>query len=491
MRRGWQAAMAAGWFVAALAVRAASPLPAEPPPHRYVMTIDAGYASIAVRGCVAGVASPAAVRLRAGPDFGRYVRELRAGDHGLVTPTLDGAVMLPRGERCISYRIDLAAALAAGLGMRSSASRFGVDVRTTSDLWLLAPSLAGRESIELAIEHPPGMAISAPWRRLAPSRFRIDPGPDRAWSAVVAFGRFHVESLDVPGGRIELAVLDGTPSPDPRMLREWIEGIANDVAALHGRFPVPRLQVLLLPMLGQPQRTSPYRPRQPSAVGFGRVVRDGGNAIELQFAQTATLAQLRADWTAHHEFSHLLLPFLAEPGSWIAEGFAGYYQNVLMARAGGYSDVDAWRRLIGGFERGRGRGNYRDSLEEVLRYGGENALMRRYWTGAVVALEVDVALRRRGSSLDALLGELARCCLPSNRAWTVPELFARLDALAGIPLFTGRHERWQQTSAFPSYGPVLEQLGVKGNGLGVRLAPHAPARTIRDAIMGRRLRATQ
>ena len=57
-------------------------------------------------------------------------------------------------------------------------------------------------------------------------------------------------------------------------------------------------------------------------------------------------------WTASHELSHLLLPYISRREAWLGEGFASYYQNVLRARAGMLSQREAWQKLHAGFERG-------------------------------------------------------------------------------------------------------------------------------------------
>ena len=51
-----------------------------------------------------------------------------------------------------------------------------------------------------------------------------------------------------------------------------------------------------------------------------------------------------------------------------------------------------------------------------------------------MALAADVQLRSGSGgaqSLDTVLGELGRCCLPSGRTWTARELFTRLDGAGG------------------------------------------------------------
>ena len=137
---------------------------------------------------------------------------------------------------------------------------------------------------------------------------------------------------------------------------------------------------------------SATRSRPLEAVPFARVMRDGGFTVQFFVNQQAPLAEYLADWTATHEFSHLLLPYVQRSDAWVSEGFASYYQNVLMARAGVLD------------ERARGRSCSTASIVDVasatttrsiesIRRRGPNMLMRMYWSGAAVALMADVELR--------------------------------------------------------------------------------------------------
>jgi hypothetical protein len=69
-------------------------------------------------------------------------------------------------------------------------------------------------------------------------------------------------------------------------------------------------------------------------------------AVLLYVRKGASLEELRADWTAAHELSHLFHPYLGDDGRWLAEGLASYYQNVLRARSGLLEEADAWRRPL-------------------------------------------------------------------------------------------------------------------------------------------------
>jgi len=192
------------------------------------------------------------------------------------------------------------------------------------------------------------------------------------------------------------------------------------------------------------------------------------------------------DWTATHEFSHLMLPYVGGRHKWISEGFASYYQNVLMSRASRYSEQQAWQKLYDGFKRGRAS-QPGLSLNDAAAAGIRQARMKIYWSGAAIALLADVELRQRSGgkeSLDIALDRLQRCCLPSRRQWTGPELFTKLDSLLDAPVFMPLYRRHANEAGFPDVRPALRQLGVEISGDKVRLSRTADLAHIRSAISG-------
>jgi len=307
----------------------------------------------------------------------------------------------------------------------------------------------------------------------------LEPKPG-GWNAVIAIGRFEQHVVVMPGGRLDIAVLDGDPAPDVASLTAWVSEAARHVLGVYGRFPVPRAQVVVTPVAGIAGR---FGADGRDAVPFGRVLRDGGIGVQFFVRQTAGLNDLLADWTATHEFSHLLLPYVRRDDAWLSEGLASYYQNVLRARAGVLDERLAWQKLIEGFARGR-RDDYRETLAESIRGRGENRLMRMYWSGAAIALLADVTLRRdHQTSLDAALDALQRCCLPSDRAWSAQEVMSQLDRGLGVSPFETLRRRWVDAMEFPDVDGALAALGVTRAEGRVVLDDAAPLAAIRRRIM--------
>lgn len=396
---------------------------------------------------------------------------------GRVLDRSRGRVTLPAGDPgCLEYTVAVDRLRAE---RRASVLRLGRDLIVTPDVWLLAPR--SRSTYEVRFSLPPGVQVSAPWQPLdaALTRYRVAPSPN-GWEPVVAFGRFRQFPITLPGGRLDVAVLDGSPTADVADVRRWVEAAARQVTLAYGRFPVPRVQVVVVPVSGL--ETWGGRAGD-EAMPFARVLRRGGSAVQFFLNQLAPLEAVLGDWTATHEFSHLMLPYVRREDAWLSEGFASYYQNVLRARDGVLTEASAWRELCAGFE--RGRDDYRDTLAESIRFRGPNMIMRMYWSGAAMALLADVELRTRSGgvqSLDSVLAAFEACCLPSSRTWTAVELFERLDALSGDTVFAEIYRRWVNAVEFPELAPVLADLGVEPENGGVRLVD-GPAVGIRRAIM--------
>ncbi len=286
-----------------------------------------------------------------------------------------------------------------------------------------------------------------------------------------------VTKAEIPGATLHITVLQPVDDEKAAQLVDWLRSASTNVSLAYGRFPNPSPSVIVQP-------TGRYSWGGNSPVPFGRVMRDDGERVELYVNVDRPIEEFYGDWTATHEFSHLMLPYVSPRNKWISEGFASYYQNVLMSRAGRYTAAEAWKKLSDGFERGR-RSRPELSLNEAADAGVRRARMKIYWSGAAIALLADVALREQSGgreSLDTVLDDLQRCCLPSTRTWSGPELFSKLDSFVEEPVFMPLYRRYANRAGFPDVAPALLRLGVEVDKAGTRLYDDAELASIRDAI---------
>lgn len=353
-------------------------------------------------------------------------------------------------------------------------------------MWL--PLLGAADVVRIRLVLPEGIQALVPWRRVDEGRYELRASPGSG-DAIAFFGALVTTHLDVPGASLPLRLVDagdgaagdreeGNRSPlNPYVLKPWLEEAAGLVASVGGRFPNPHAQVVI-----EPGESSFYGD---SPVPFGHVIRSGEEVVRFFVKPQATLRNLREDWTAVHEFSHLLLPYVRDDQKWISEGFASYYQNVLLARAGIYSETEAWRRLSRSFDLADRTGRA-PSPNDAHTRSFWDVRMLIYWSGAAMALMGDVELRRQSGgsqSLDSVLGQLAACCLPSADVWEGRALFRKLDALAGREVFVPLYDKYANAPGMPPWRATLDGLGVKGTGENVVLDHTAPLGAIREAIL--------
>lgn len=419
--------------------------------------------------CFAGVAPNRLYRHENAADHasgphhaGRRLR-VRAEEDRIYLPEL------PK-DACLSWSYDLGAAADEG-GYRT-AFRAGDSVLAITGLWYWKGPWT--RPLVVRVDVPEGMHFSTPWPRDAddPTRYRPVRTPS-GWYARSAVGRMHFDTLDVPGGALELAILGEVSDAQAVKLTRWVRRSVDAVTPVFGFFPRAHTQVVVVPL----------GPRE-EPVPWAHVVRGGGPGVQFYVDETRPLAEFHTDWTATHEFSHLLLPYVTRRDRWLSEGLASYYQNVLRARDGRLSEDMAWQKLYEGFQRGM-NATRRESLAAATRGGWRN-IMRVYWSGAAMMLKADADLRERSAgnqSLDTALRQLHDCCLEEGKLWTAKEVMETLDRLTGTDVFRSVYAENVPREAFPDLASTFEQLGLDPSGDGMEIVDAAPLARIREAIM--------
>ena len=247
---------------------------------------------------------------------------------------------------------------------------------------------------------------------------------------------------------------------------QWLLQISAALQTVHGEFPQDQFHVTL--------REST---RRGSTVPWGQVKRGEPDTVLLVINPSAGLQDLLADWTAFHEFSHLMLPYRGYGDIWLSEGLATYYQNIVQARAGLFDEHTMWQRLQAGFRRGENDQRWAhakleqvsDNLRETRQY------MRVHWSGVLYWLQIDIALREQGRSLDLALKQLKDCCQGQQlSAW---QIVRKLDQMHQTTMFSTQFELFRNSYTLPGYRQLLEALGVEENQTFNNQAQQAAIRT--------------
>ena len=437
--------------------------------HHYTVTVDYRLSQLWVEARFATPVKSVTARSRSA---GKFLLDVRDCDDYQQVRLRNRRMMLPDdGVECLDYAVDLER---AAKEHRSQKTLGPGNIIVSPSLWLWRPEVTGSTELEIRFRLPENVQVSVPWPKSAedPQAFHLRQSPESS-NASVVFGKFHMETIQVPGAELRVSMLSGRRQLDHQFISNWLRATATDITLAYGRFPNPSPQVIVIPVEGSD-----------NAVPFGRVVRDGGEAVELLVNPERPPDEFFADWTATHEFSHMMLPYLGSRDRWVSEGFAQYYQNVLLARSGTYDHLHAWQKLYEGFERGR-KSRPEMSPNEAAAGRARNGLMKVYWSGAALALIADVQLRERSrgrESLDLVLDRFQACCLPSNRVWSGSELFTKLDSLSGESVLMPLYRRYANTAGFPDVRPILEQLGLAISNDKVKMRRSAELMHIRESI---------
>ena len=271
----------------------------------------------------------------------------------------------------------------------------------------------------------------------------------------------------VPGGVLEVRFSEPIADDRANEFTDWLSHVAGSVSDVYGRFPEERVRIRL-------DGGKRFNWGDDGAVSFGRVTRNNGVGIDLYVNLDSPIEAFYADWTATHEFAHLLMPRLNDRHRWLSEGFASYYQNVIMSRAGQYTPAMALEKLTAGFARGRAS---RPDLSPnaAARAGMRTARYKIYWSGAALFLLADVQLRQRSGgieSLDTVLDRFQDCCLPSARRWSGTELLQRFDELIDEPVFMPLYREHADEPGFPDVTAALSEQDIIAQIFAVRTSPN-------------------
>lgn len=184
-------------------------------------------------------------------------------------------------------------------------------------------------------------------------------------------------------------------------------------------------------------------------VPWANTRRSGRQALHFHVDTRYPLQDYLDDWTAAHEFSHLLFPYLGRKNMWFAEGFASYLQHSVMVEMGMLAPEEAQKRRDRKMRAAQSKLSpmpepLPDSVSELRKRGSYPTI---YWGGAVYFERVDAALQGEGSSLQDVLRAFLRCCRMQRRS--LEELTAVLDEVGNTDVFTAELAMMRKTRGVP------------------------------------------
>jgi hypothetical protein len=285
----------------------------------------------------------------------------------------------------------------------------------------------------------------------------------------VVLGEFTHRSVEVPGGRIDVAMGKGERGVRDEDVLAWIREGATDVVSMLGRFPVTRLQVIVA-------SGGPY------AVGSAVTMGMGGASIFVVVGQRTNKADLLKDWVMTHEMLHVAFPNMGPRQRWMEEGLSTYLEPLLRARRGRYEPQKMWAEFVRAMPQGLPRDGDQ-GLDRTYTWG------RRYWGGAMFWLHVDLEIRRRtegARSLDDVLRAVMLAGGNVTLRWDVTRLASVAEAATGTTALRETYDDWSGKAIAPDLSALWSSLGVRSDRTEkITFDDRAPLATIRRDLTQR------
>ncbi len=270
------------------------------------------------------------------------------------------------------------------------------------------------------------------------------------------------ETLHILRSRIELQFAPGFSKALQAAARTWAITSADAVARYFGRFPVPKVELLLVPEDG-------------SGVRSGVTYAEPSLLMRLRLGRETTEAQFNDDWVLVHEMVHLAIPRIPRAQNWLREGIATYVESVARGRVGLVSADTVWREWAKAMPQGQPQAGDA-GLDHTPTWG------RTYWGGAMFCLLADVELLKRSGLRTGLQQALQGVLAAGGQygvPWTVARIFATGDAAVGQTVLTELYERMKASGEPVDLAGLWRELGITGG----TLNDQAPLANVRRAIL--------
>ena len=280
-----------------------------------------------------------------------------------------------------------------------------------------------------------------------------------------AFDQLLVTPITVSGGTLKIAFAPGELTLPRSAFIAWLERSAAAVSTYYGKFPVSSVRILIVPTSGQGAQNS-------QAFGIR------GAAIRLQVGRDTTETNLRHDWVAVHEMTHLALPDVPDPYLWLAEGLATYIEPIARVQARPLSAEQIWGDMMRDMPKGLPEEGDQ-GLDHTPTWG------RTYWGGAMFCLMADVEIRQStGNKMG--LQQAMRAVVDQGgtieQVWPVERIFEVGDKATGTTVLADLYAKMRDKPYAPDLDALWRQLGVSVAGDTVTFDDTAPLAAIRRAI---------
>jgi hypothetical protein len=280
-----------------------------------------------------------------------------------------------------------------------------------------------------------------------------------------AFDLLPKTAITVGGGTLNVGFAPGTFTLPRAKFMSWLETSAKAATIYFGKFPVASASILVVPVPGGEVQGG-------ASWGFD------GPAIRLIVGNDVTEAELRDDWIAVHEMTHLALPDIREPHLWLAEGIATYVEPIARVQAGQLGAEKIWGDMARDMPNGlpeQGDGG----LDRTPTWG------RTYWGGAIFCLLADVEIRKRTGNkagLQQALRGIVDAGGTIEQDWPIERILGVGDRATGTTALADLYEKMRNAPYAPDLDALWRDLGVLVQDGRVTFDEDAPLAPIRRAI---------
>jgi hypothetical protein len=248
-------------------------------------------------------------------------------------------------------------------------------------------------------------------------------------------------------------------------LLHWVQSAAEAVATYYGRYPVPRVQLRIIPVDG-------------SGVTHGQTFGYGGGLIKIRVGKQTAVGELANDWMLTHEMVHLSFPSVADEHHWIEEGIAVYVEPIARIQAKQMSGEQMWAELVRDMPKGLPQQGD-EGMDHTHTWG------RTYWGGALFCFVADVEIRKQTHNKKGLQDAL-RGILDAGgditHDWELTEAFKIGDRATETTVLSEQYAKWKDKPARVDLAAMWKDLGIAAEGKSVRVTEDAPLAGVRMAI---------
>jgi hypothetical protein len=272
-------------------------------------------------------------------------------------------------------------------------------------------------------------------------------------------------TLLIGGSKIDVTIESGEMKVSQAELLHWVQSAAEAVATYYGRYPMPRVQLRIIPVDG-------------SGVRNGQTFGYDGGLIKIRVGKQTQAADLAKDWMLTHEMVHLSFPSMADEHHWIEEGIAVYVEPIARIQAKQMSGEQMWADLVRDMPKGLPRDGD-EGLDHTHTWG------RTYWGGALFCFVADIEIRKQTHNKkglqDALRGILDAAG-DITHDWELTEALKIGDRATGTTVLSEQYAKWKDKPAQVDLASMWKELGIAAEGKSVRLTEDAPLAGVRRLI---------